>query len=137
MKIRHNVSELEFNSMREWWRHRGQQIPKFEFLPKHSFSVCEDSELVEDQFQLAVWYYVDYESKTIIPDWLISNPENSLGTLLKAVALMSDELEEICNAAGLKVIRCFTWSPTIAKYAERFGFEFEPNPVYHYGKLIK
>ena len=131
MTAKHDLTEQEFDELKGWWQDHGQAVPYFEFMPKRSLTICEGDSTI-----LACWYYTDKDSSTIIPDWLIGNPMNSITTLLKAVALLAGEFDKICKEGGFRVIRSFTWNPTIAKYAERFGYEFEPKPVYHYGKLI-
>lgn len=132
------VRREEYDYASDWWLKRGQATPCFDCLPMHGVVIvkgpAEEADF-EDILMLA-WYYADWDSKTLIPDWLVSNPANTMPELLAAARQLNEALVATARANDIKYIRAFTWNQTIAKYAERFGFEMNSTPVYHYGKAL-
>jgi hypothetical protein len=126
-----NLKEFQpeqYDMVSEWWAAHGWVSVLPEFLSKTGI-VAYDGDIP----RAAIWLYRT-DSKVMMAEWLVTNPDNSPRESYAAVKLILEGIKNIADSSGTYLMT-FLQDQSLIKNFEKKGFHIgeKPYTIVHYG----
>jgi hypothetical protein len=127
MKLKEFQPE-QYEMIANWWDAHGWHSVPQEFLSKTGLVVYDG-----DTPRAAIWMYRT-DSKVMMAEWLVTNPENTPRESYAAVKLLLEGIKNIADSTDTYLMT-FLQDPSLIKNFKKQGFEIEEKPytIVHYG----
>ena len=133
LKVR-ALEESDWEVMCDWWKWWRWPEMNRDLLPLNGLGGLmvykEDTPIVSGFLYLT-------NSKVVILDWIISNPEYKQKDRKEAIELLISSFEQVAKLNGYNIIFSFTKSTSLINIHEKLGYTVDPKPSYEIIKKIE
>jgi hypothetical protein len=128
------LEESDWEIMCSWWKWWRWPEMNRDLLPLNGLGGLmvykEDTPIVAGFLYLT-------NSKVVILDWIISNPEYKEKDRKEAIELLVSSFEQVAKLNGYNIIFSFTKSTSLINIHEKLGYTVDPKPSYEIIKKIE
>jgi len=133
LKVR-ALEESDWEIMCSWWKWWRWPEMNRDLLPLNGLGGLM---VYKEETPIVAGFLYLTNSKVVILDWIISNPEYKEKDRKEAIELLVSSFEQVSKLNGYNIIFSFTKSTSLINIHEKLGYTVDPKPSYEIIKKIE
>lgn len=129
-----NLTEKDYSTLKSWWdTWDGWVAPPKDFLPDNG----KGGFIVEkNDIGIVAGFLYTTNSKAVILEWVISNPEYKETDKKQAIELLIDGAENVAKSNGFRYMFSVTGNKNLIKAHENLGWTKDPKSSHELTKKL-